>query len=686
MIQHSEELRRVFKGFVKKARCCVKTSVGNLRAAKHRYESLQKPMGRSCLWLLPMIKTALHIAAVRSDKSAQMAKAWLLQITNEACLTLAMLADAADEALLLTRILDNEDVDPATANFEVQMFVNKIEALFGDRMQCLKFGYTAYMLNLLSKPIVWVVGKHTCSIGQEGGVPQSLIDTCLARLRCWVTLAKATLSAEFPHFDFWTSLSVFNLQEGHSPHQVETHLCRVAKPLGLCPSTLQAQYEDVVQRARHVAQVEQLSTPEAWRVTIDRLNARPSIATAHPTDVLHLALVAYIVYGGSTSGVEQGFAKAAWAFTNRRLKAHADTEEAIVKLSLDMPNNSADEVVAVARKVWAHCYGPPREHTVTRVDAGILKRARTSLDMEGGPTQKKPCTEIDFLRARREASRLASTRSPNVDFHSPVKVDGLLGWDAGHVQELKFQEAKLLKRKIQASAEETLLPCEDSAALHLEHDVAHDNMIKEQRARERKAGRVHANAGKTTADVFVSMKRSSVFISHNASSRDLVLALGCHSFKQVKHHWEANVFVVADMSNMGQRVEWASALRGGYVLPPSVICQKKGPILKMAVAVHTPRVIYVSDQCHAQHTGLVDFIMKTANACPGGKWYWLVGNLDEFKRLRTKHAKFPARVIAVVRSDEKLDAEFAGKKHVYNLTEFFKFAQNVSLADCAMGD
>ena len=203
VIQHSIELQRVFAGFVKtsEGRVCA-TVVHNLRAAKHRFESFQKPLGRMCLNLHAVMKTALHCHATRTDKSGVRAGKWLQWLSTEKCLMAAMMADASDQAMLLTRVLDNEDMDPAALNAEVNEFVTTIETLFGEQRKCLTLvGYTQVMLLVLQSPLVWHVGPKACSVGHHGGVPTAIIDRCIARMRSWLVLARATVQAEFPSFE-----------------------------------------------------------------------------------------------------------------------------------------------------------------------------------------------------------------------------------------------------------------------------------------------------------------------------------------------------------------------------------------------------------------------------------------------------------------------------------------------------
>ena len=113
-----------------------------------------------------------------------------------------MLADASDQIMMLTRILDDEKSDPALINREVAAHICTLEKLFGEEKHCLHvFGYTKTMLSTLRRPIVWHVGNATRSLGNHTGVSSDIVDRCLHRMRCWLTLAKATCAAEFPSFE-----------------------------------------------------------------------------------------------------------------------------------------------------------------------------------------------------------------------------------------------------------------------------------------------------------------------------------------------------------------------------------------------------------------------------------------------------------------------------------------------------
>ena len=109
IVQNSLEVRRVFSGYVQSStNGTIKAAVTNMRAACHRFESFQKPIGRCCLHLRACIRTALYVAGNLTTDASDRANEWLRWLDSEKCLQLAMMADASDQAMALTRLLDSE--------------------------------------------------------------------------------------------------------------------------------------------------------------------------------------------------------------------------------------------------------------------------------------------------------------------------------------------------------------------------------------------------------------------------------------------------------------------------------------------------------------------------------------------------------------------------------------------------
>eukprot|EP00959_Pyramimonas_sp_CCMP1952_P162527 3398087-Pyramimonas_sp.AAC.1 len=75
----------------------VQNAMANPRAAGHRFESLARPMGRTCLHLHARIRTAAQLVTTRggADPIGSLAKTWFQWLNTERCAMFAMMADAA---------------------------------------------------------------------------------------------------------------------------------------------------------------------------------------------------------------------------------------------------------------------------------------------------------------------------------------------------------------------------------------------------------------------------------------------------------------------------------------------------------------------------------------------------------------------------------------------------------------
>ena len=78
---------------------------------------------------------------MRKDSAGQKAKAWVENLDEEKALA-AMMADAADSPLQLTRKMDSEEVDPATMSNDIALCLQEIQALFVHGEVLHRFGYT----------------------------------------------------------------------------------------------------------------------------------------------------------------------------------------------------------------------------------------------------------------------------------------------------------------------------------------------------------------------------------------------------------------------------------------------------------------------------------------------------------------------------------------------------------------
>ena len=133
----------------------------------------------------------------------------------------------------------------------------------------------------------------------------------------------------------------------------------------------------------------------AWRQTLLHLRRNQGLAESHPCKVLRKALVAYVVLGLSTSGVEQGFQKSQFAFGSRKHSALPETEAYYLKVVLDLPSRDPRKILEGARRLWNECYATARCRTdgARRFDMGVPKRKRAGDNLDG----RKVLSEASFL-------------------------------------------------------------------------------------------------------------------------------------------------------------------------------------------------------------------------------------------------------------------------------------------------
>lgn len=130
-VEHSPLFKSWFKKSQPHAYVKLDSTVASLRAAKHRFESYIKPLARLTLYIEAMIATAMRIIAERGNlEEANDAKTFLLNLSEENLVMLAMMADAGDETAKLIRTCDQEDWDTAMMFDMLQNFKDRISFLF----------------------------------------------------------------------------------------------------------------------------------------------------------------------------------------------------------------------------------------------------------------------------------------------------------------------------------------------------------------------------------------------------------------------------------------------------------------------------------------------------------------------------------------------------------------------------
>ena len=636
IIQNSSEVQRIFKGHCKTSFRCIRNIVANMKSALHRFESMSKPLGRSCIFLHAMIKTALTLATVRTDEVGKRAGQWLMWLDTEKCLQSAMMADGHDQNLAFTRILDDEAVPAAVLNREASFFVAAIDELYvGDNPTCLKvFGYTSLMLEMLSRPLVWTYKNKIHSIGHSGGVPQFIIDACLRRMCNWVYLAKATVYAEFPNFELVNAMVVFDPSRPLSEAD-DVHLKRIALAINKSEDTLRHQFKDIKPRA----QQNQSGNNDGWALAVQQIYATKSVFRSHPTDVLEDAMLLKYLIGLSSSGVEQLFSQTRWALGKQRLHAKDENEEMIIKLMADLPHHDLDKLINLAQRVWAMCFNPPKQSPQKpRIDKGV-KRLLSDTDDAQPPAEfdgAYPTAESEaaFIRKRRRAIRQCVVKSERnladvtneglLQDATRASTSGAMEWTEGHDKELKFIKNKIGCRKACALAEGQLLDIEITEEVREVARATRGRRRKDCQARERKAaGDKKKLQGLMGKDLWGQIKGTTVFIDRSVTGdhTPLIRALQANNMAVAPESElaYAAVFVTSsDRGSVSQRVNLASAVKGAFQISPELVMSSgaKGNAIKFFPAAMSKRCLYVSHAATQHHKELWSCFKKALASSP----------------------------------------------------------------------
>ena len=139
LVEHSEVHKRTFQSYVDAMhRIEINHPTGasairirSLKACKVRFESCTKPMGRFVLYFQAIVSTLIKVRTTRvGRKEATAADGQLEFLDNERVLTVAMMADAGDEALQLCRYYDTGRHNPGEAERVHDEFRVRIDFLF----------------------------------------------------------------------------------------------------------------------------------------------------------------------------------------------------------------------------------------------------------------------------------------------------------------------------------------------------------------------------------------------------------------------------------------------------------------------------------------------------------------------------------------------------------------------------
>ena len=418
--------------------------VRDLQHAKARFQSTQKPLGRFVVYLPAMVATAHEVLARRTTSEVgNRAKEFLQNLDEDRIVTLAMLADAGDEAGMVVRFFDTQGYDLAAVPAMLNRFIEAITALF-IRRGCVKpvdcgqtscHTFTSFALDMLrGEPLHLVTRSETRSIGGPTWQWHSTVDRCLARMMAWVRLAIKTVQAEFPHFEVLSAFAAFDLDQSGTSVFARDALHRLSAVFGVSHDALIAQFNDFRRAAVTYRKHHDLSNYDAWAKSLNALDASSSLTRdRHPCQELRAVLCRYGAFlGASASSVERTFSVLVNAAGKQRSSMSTTNMTVDLRLKTAPPCNAGDHVLLVkASAIWAQKFGLHKKSGPTRKrrwqgGGPNLVGGRSSLEAQITAKRRKAASQL-VVNVREQGSASAALGRLARD-HLP--------WTEGHTKAL----------------------------------------------------------------------------------------------------------------------------------------------------------------------------------------------------------------------------------------------------------
>ena len=555
--------------------------VSNLSSAKHRFESCSKPLSRMMLHLRAVFKTCHRIVSTRdSSHEGSLVFNWLNGITSADLVQLALLADAADEGLLLVRHMDSEQFDIAALHSTVAGFVERVDYLF-KRGGCMavQSSFVQSCMSMLDAGQVQVL-PHSEKAGQSrvlGKPSEEAVQRCIGRMAVWADMAKAALQAEFPDFLVLNSFAIFALSDqaqavAETPVD-ETHCQRLAMVFSVSPQELASQLARVRPAAQAIKNSSKCSTHEAWRKAVQRhLKARGAAL-----DALQTVVMRYLVWSSSTSGVEQSFSVGD-RLAVEKTPASQVQESLVLRAVFDKAGSSEERKAVAKRAQELFAQGCPRMRAhskkATRLDKGTKRHQK-----------RKASSEVGWLRKRRDAVALESKSAQEQPGKTPAP--GRLRQEQRKC--LAKQQEKRRRREEETFKDGCLLDREVTDELRARVEARQEKDAANDRQRRAKMLRTKRKVAMLSLQVpwskFVGLR---AWVDDAVPEGDVVrrrlAQQGVTTLGQAD--WaDADLFVLLDLGSIHDRVQWRAALSGGWLLSAAAARGEEGIFVKYSAAV-----------------------------------------------------------------------------------------------------
>ena len=654
VVQHSPDINDMFEYFVKQDEDgeAIGGLIRNLGMAKHRFSSSQKRLGRFCGKINANMSCAQWLRNTRPPGSKEVvsAKEFLRKIDLEPYAQMAMMADGADEIKeFLIGFHDDENVDTALSCSVVKLCMDKLYWLFFQG-GCLKTGYTKFALEACKYVRVLQLGRNELqSFGNVNGVPEEIITRCMKRMQAWYVLVQAVARVDFNDFEVIGAFHVLTLHskqraawmdEAFSVGQAEQKKIESYEILGrtlkVNPKGLEAQVAQHKPIALQIFLETGCTIAEAWRLAKEKTQKRHTTAQNYPITDLNPVLVGYQTFGGSGSGLEQGFSKALWAINEQQRGAGDQYIEDLMKLIFDRRPEEEAETVQIAQGLWLKHFGEARQGSQTRLDRGTAKAHK-----EGSESQ--------WLRIRRTLVQEGTFAHGPSSSTANVTADSVGEyWTESHQKEADFQQTKLHKRKFEVF-QRKLLPQSKETPEFVE--FKEEYKVKRAKQDKKRIREEELRVVKGKGFVKVELQGLKLHQSEDHIKQEQMEKLGLEKSTRI----DADIFVNEDPTKPGDRTLWAAVLRGGRIATPQFLLnEQRGGSIKYKPALESRRKLWISDGFAARHDVIAQIIRSCITSYTGCK-VALIETESHFLNLKcaASRSNRPNSVLGLVTGREK---------------------------------
>jgi hypothetical protein len=627
LLKNSRRLQCLFEAEVAKQTrpgnaAGIQSDVRNMSFAKQRFDSTAKPLGR-CMLNLEALTSTMDIICrghQPATKEHRGAAAFLELLEERHVVLLGMMADASDEALLLTRFFDREAFRLEDMAEQLATFERKLEWLFAGK-GCLGTGFTSLALaHLHTARLVPLPGGCPRAVGGRGASP-AVITECVGRMVAWSRLAVEVARTEFPDFEVLAAFQAFRLTPPMAGTLVAGHLAKLALAFKFDGPSLLEQFLE----HQRVAQAEAVQSPgdaaaAVWKRALQKTQATARRRHAFQAEALVGVLQRFLVSPGSTSGIRQNFSMFKRVLGQQWNGSPEAEERRLVLLLAAAASPAPDaELLAAARLIWARVFGAPR-------------RGAPKLQRAPAPEQQPRSAQnaAAWLRRRRQdvAARTGSASGGQlVAGDAAVDAAAMAAWSAKHDGEVRRQKAvraEHLKTTIQHGCAPTELLGPAGS-----QEMQAFRTAEEARERTLDARQRHQASRFQTAPapdvrgcrVFVDEEAREVL---NKTPAQWALARRQGEIILVEDRAVASIFVALNPSQPGDRTSCVAAMTGALVSTPELFLNPPGVALKFQRALSLPRHIYLSTGCSSRHNVMVALMWRVCELAPRGtcRWTW----------------------------------------------------------------